>query len=648
MKIKLTFTIFLLTGICFGQNNFKAYYTRLSSGEPWESAFRMGEHADVMVQMNNDGMFYFWRASSYLPRWETDTASNYVSQAPLYFSGDGEGIRWDKLCRHSHIRIISANNSEALIHWRYAPVFEDTSAPAKPNWTGWVDEYYTVRSNNTVTRVVYDYDSVTQFRFEYTLNSDGTITENSLNKTSFTLTAPSFNSPTILPEGPDLGFGASYTKLGFSGNWDNDAGSPSDVWNDNWQVADHPDVVVNFDGTSNKWVFWRGTNFIAHLVSENGAWYSNEFNETWGAPGMCSGGAEPMSDKQNRFAHVKIIENTPARVVVQYRYALIDNCYNLVNREDQPGGWADFSDWYYYIYPDGVAAQKNTLWSGKNHDNYEYQESMVIHSPGRSPYDNLEGENCVILANLDGARNSYSLPMPPTDQPFDNPPVNANIQLVNLKDTDQDAFTIVEPGDDVLFATYMKEDGYFTWWNHWPVNNVESFGRDAADSRYAAHTSLSHIWIEGRNNFFAEGSNYATKILLMGLSDFSVDDLTRLGRSWLNAPLISHSSGINSHGYDKSERAYQLSSTSKNMSFSVDATPANVAFNPAFVIKKWGSHNPAGISINGEVQTDGADFRQGVIIDTDGTQTLIIWMNKIFTSQIEISISPQLPGHDQG
>ena len=624
---------------CFAQGGFNAYYTKLDSEESWEADFRAGPHSDIVVKLSADEKFYFWRASSYLPRWETATASNYVAQAPVTFSGDGEGIRWDKLCRHSHVRIISTDDYRALIHWRYAPTFDDTSGPAIPNWTGWIDEYYTVRSNYTVTRLVYDYDTGTKYTYEYTLNTDGTISENSLDKTAFKQTAPSFNSPAILPEGPDLGFGAAYTKLGFSGNWDNDAGSPSDVWNNNWQVADHPDVVVNFDGTSNKWVFWRGTNFIAHLVSENGAWYSNEFNETWGAPGMCSGGAEPMSDKQNRFAHVKIIENTPARIVVHYRYALIDNCYNLVNREDQPEGWADFSDWYYYIYPDGVAAQKNTLWSGKDHGNYEYQETMIIHSPGKSPYDNLEGENCVILANLDGESNSYSLPMPPTDEPFCNPPANANIQLVNLKNTDQDAFTIVEPGDDIFFATYMKEDGYFTWWNHWPVNNVESFGRNANDATYASHTSLSHIWIEGKNRFFDKGRNHATKIMLMGLSDYSVDDIARLGQSWLNAPSISNSSGIIPHGYDKSERSYKLSSTSKNMSFTVDATPANISFNPAFVIKNWGSDNPVTISVNGIVQKDGTDFRQGVIVDTDGTETLIIWLNNKFTSQLEIKIS---------
>ncbi len=93
----------------------------------------------------------------------------------------------------------------------------------------------------------------------------------------------------------------------------------------------------------------------------------------------------------------------------------------------------------------------------------------------------------------------------PEDVPFSNAPENASIQVINLKNTELDAFIIVETGDDILYAPYSRRDGYFTWWNHWPVNNVESFGRGAKDASYVSHTSLNHIWIEGKNNFFAEG-----------------------------------------------------------------------------------------------------------------------------------------------
>ena len=168
MRNKLLIVLFVASGVCYGQQNFKAYYTKLHSGKDWESAFRMGDHADIVVQLS-EGKFYFWRASSYLPRWETNTAAAYVSQAPFTFSGDGTGLRWDKLCRHSYVRIISSDDSSAVIHWRYAPVFDYASGPERPNWTGWVDEYYTVRSNHTFTRQVYNYDSGSRYSYDYAL-----------------------------------------------------------------------------------------------------------------------------------------------------------------------------------------------------------------------------------------------------------------------------------------------------------------------------------------------------------------------------------------------------------------------------------------------------------------------------------------------
>ncbi len=129
MRIIKVLLLLLFAGAYFAQGGFNAYYTKLNSGESWEADFRMGEHADIVVQMKDVGKFYFWRASSYLPIWETEAAANYVSQAPFTFSGDGEGLRWDKLCRHSYIRLISSDNSEAVIHWRYAPKFDDISDP---------------------------------------------------------------------------------------------------------------------------------------------------------------------------------------------------------------------------------------------------------------------------------------------------------------------------------------------------------------------------------------------------------------------------------------------------------------------------------------------------------------------------------------
>ena len=116
-----------------------------------------------------------------------------------------------------------------------------------------------------------------------------------------------------LPTGP-MGpgrFGAYYTKLDFSETWDH-----------TWRVGPYADVMVRFDDAGYKFVFWRGTGYIPFWVTENGIWYTNEFNETWGDDVM--GCAEPMSDKKTRQSHVRIIENNDARIVVHWRYALVD------------------------------------------------------------------------------------------------------------------------------------------------------------------------------------------------------------------------------------------------------------------------------------------------------------------------------------
>ncbi len=114
-----------------------------------------------------------------------------------------------------------------------------------------------------------------------------------------------------MPSGPEGAgrFGAYYTTLNYEESWD----AP-------WRIGDHADVVVRFDTGGHKFVFWRGTSYIPCWVTDTGIWYTNEFVERNGAQSPNTRGCcEPMSDKQCRYSHVRIIENTDARVVVHWR-----------------------------------------------------------------------------------------------------------------------------------------------------------------------------------------------------------------------------------------------------------------------------------------------------------------------------------------
>ncbi|MCX6574751.1 MAG: LamG domain-containing protein, partial [Candidatus Aminicenantes bacterium] len=138
---------------------------------------------------------------------------------------------------------------------------------------------------------------------------------------------PSPLGPPVLPAGPKGPgrFGAYYTRLRYAEEWENP-----------WRVGDAADVVVRFDETPNRLVFWRGTSYIPAWVTENGIWYTNEFYETQ-VPAMATS-AEPMADKQALFSHARILESSEARVVVLWRYAPVSVNDDLVNIDPLTGG----------------------------------------------------------------------------------------------------------------------------------------------------------------------------------------------------------------------------------------------------------------------------------------------------------------------
>lgn len=125
--------------------------------------------------------------------------------------------------------------------------------------------------------------------------------------------------PLTLPSGPPGPgrFGAFHTRLKYSMAWD-----------EPWRVGPLADVVVRFDHTSSRIVFWRGTGYAPCWITEEGEWY----------------GLYPISkDRQCRFSHVRIIESHEARAVVHWRHAPVE------------GEWADE---YFYFYPDGGFVQQ--------------------------------------------------------------------------------------------------------------------------------------------------------------------------------------------------------------------------------------------------------------------------------------------------
>ena len=101
---------------------------------------------------------------------------------------------------------------------------------------------------------------------------------------------------------------------------------------------------------------------------------------------------------------------------------------------------------------------------------------------------------------------------------------------------------------------------------------------------------------------------------------------------------MSETKGCTSRGYDKAQRAYILDAGRPNLSFTVEASRISPLVNPAFVVKNWFSDQQVTLAVNGENITSAAKFRRGVVRDTDGSRTLVIWLQMDKDKPVKVEI----------
>lgn len=151
-------TIFYITVIevssATGQVDFGAYYTKLNTGQEWESYSRTGPNPDIIVQISEaDGKLIFWRGNSYLPYWKTYKGQwNLEELIPR--SGDGKMPMPDKVNVYSHVSVIENSKTSVTIHWRYLSDFDAGNPHANVNSVNFVDELFTISPEGKVKRVV--------------------------------------------------------------------------------------------------------------------------------------------------------------------------------------------------------------------------------------------------------------------------------------------------------------------------------------------------------------------------------------------------------------------------------------------------------------------------------------------------------------
>jgi hypothetical protein len=436
-----------------------------------------------------------------------------------------------------------------------------------------------------------------------------------------------------MPSGPkDSGrFGAFYTRLNYSPEWEN-----------MWRVGDHADVVVTFEDSKTNFVFWRGTSYIPHWVTENDIWYNNQFVERRGGSDGCIGCIEPMSDKKCRFSHVRVLQSSPARTVIHWRYAPI----GLKHKHpymDPYSGQGDWVDEYYTLYPNMVGVRSMTLHSTAINDFTDWQEAIIVHPPGTMPEDNLQN-TALSIGNIDGEVKHYSWPESASVRKLPELPEESCIQIVNLK-AELRPFMIVPPTKNVTIK-HFKGNGpqsIFRHWNHWPVAHGKSSTTNAYDASKPSHTSLT-MWKDWAHYRLTHNSK--TQLMLHGMTDQGAEELTGLAKSWVSpAELTVTSANYQSAGYDPEQMAYVIEPTdiddSSALSVQFAASTESPLVNPAIVVKDWSAGDRLQVEVAASKGLTSKDIKIGL---EDGLQEtdLVIWLRLESVEPIEVRISADL------
>jgi len=195
-----------------------------------------------------------------------------------------------------------------------------------------------------------------------------------------------------VPEAPKFPrFGAVSTKLRY------DAPIPANYkphrinYAEGWDPK-LDDVVVFFPNGA-RFVFWRGSSYCPFWAGRSNTGFCYEWAEILSGHGIrnvhdC---VEPLQDKELRYGRVEIVESTPARVHVRWRYQSCDLDYKI-------GGSSAVED--YFFYPDGFGTRVLTLTADPG-SNVETNEFIIFTPQSGYPFDLLP-ENLLDLLRPEG------------------------------------------------------------------------------------------------------------------------------------------------------------------------------------------------------------------------------------------------------
>lgn len=353
-----------------------------------------------------------------------------------------------------------------------------------------------------------------------------------------------------------------------------------------------------------EFVFWRDASYIPIWDIEQAA-MTNEFVECWG--GGNQGCNEPMQDRECRYSSVELLENSPARVVVHWRYALSDPHYNIYRNE-----WVDE---YYTLYPDGVGAREVNLWPNSN-TRHEMFEVLLI-KPPMVHTEQMYDDAFATLTNLKG--ESYSnKEFTDNKQLYKNHLASDDDFIIKVHFRDRmNPFAVFSFRDELLpgvsrdhVSALSKEMASADQRGHWPASRYQIDGYNTVGLDVPNHGNIGNIQAE------VDADNQPqTWTFLIGVMKKGSDKAQKHARSWLYPAHINTSADIRYSGFEPAERAYVLHAADFVDQCQITLTPRKGVTNPVFRIKNPGAELDR-VRI-GEKTLSGNQFSTGRSKDND-------------------------------
>lgn len=330
-----------------------------------------------------------------------------------------------------------------------------------------------------------------------------------------------------------------------------------------------------------EFVFWRLANY--------GPWWdldqlavNHEHVECWGSgtQGCC----EIMQDRECRYSSVRLVENSPVRVVVHWRYALSDAHYTIHMNE-----WVDE---YYYFYPDSVCVREIRLWANSSKP-HEFFEILLVRPPGVELMQLFEAP-LATMYTLDGRSQNTDWFWEHSMEAYYNFLESAEDFVFQLHPKDRpQPFVVLSFRDEILPGVSAhsvdlcsprrsidRGDGR----GHWPASKYAIDGYNWVGNDRPRHGNIGSIHAEHIDLH----NNPNVWTVLLGLEEPESGKSFRNASAWIHpAKLVCLTENAVSRGYNHQQRAHMLKVNSEQSRLTLELSSDNGVYNPVLIVDGW-------------------------------------------------------------